>query len=67
LAFVSCYGNKRLAIWPTFLVWVIMVSSPFRFFEFGVILESRYFGKEDVRLNEAQIANIVGKRRKGLY
>ena len=45
-----------------------MVSCPFRLLGFGRILESRYFAKaEDVRLNEAQIANIVGKRRKGLY
>jgi hypothetical protein len=45
-----------------------MVSCPFRLLGSGIILESRYFAEaEDVRLNEAQITNIAGKRSKGLH
>ncbi len=55
-------------MWPTFLVWVIMVSCLIRLLGFGVILESWYSAKlENVRLNEARIANIAGKRRTGLH
>ena len=46
LAFESCYANKRLAIWPTFLVWIIMVSCPLRFSDFGLILDGGYFAKK---------------------
>jgi hypothetical protein len=51
-----------------FFNMVIMASCLILLLGFGRILGSRYSAKsEDVRLNEAQIANITGRRRKGLY
>jgi len=45
-----------------------MISCPFRLPEFGIISESTYSAEAaNVRFNEAQIADIAGKRRKGLY
>ena len=67
VAFESCYANKRLAVWPTFLVWIIAVSCPLQLSEAGKFFDSGYFATKGVWLNEAQTANIAGKRRKGLY